>query len=82
MVIYFLSIVFLKFFNLFFDINLQIRKNNIKYKYINKCKGLIFLYTLISNSSIETMNIAKCFASKLHNGDTIILTGDLGSRKN
>ena len=77
-----MSIVFINFFNLFFDINLQIRKNNIKYRYTNKRKGLILLYKLISNSSKETMNIANHFASKLQNGDTIVLTGDLGSRKN
>lgn len=39
------------------------------------------MYTFISNSETETMNFAKKFASKLENGDTIVLSGELGSGK-
>ena len=34
-----------------------------------------------SSSSNETMNIAKIFAKHLTKGDTIVLTGELGSGK-
>ena len=36
---------------------------------------------LISNSSNETMNIAKSLAYHLSIGDTVVLTGELGSGK-
>lgn len=35
----------------------------------------------ISNNELDTMNLAKKLASKLTNGDIIILSGDLGSGK-
>lgn len=35
----------------------------------------------ISNSETDTMNLAKKIASKLTNGDIIVLSGDLGSGK-
>lgn len=38
------------------------------------------LISLISNSNSETMLIAKTIAKYLNNGDTIVLTGNLGSR--
>ena len=37
--------------------------------------------TFISNSEIETKEFAKKLASKLQNGNIIVLTGDLGSGK-
>ena len=37
---------------------------------------------LFSNSSIQTMEISKVFAKYLHCGDTVVLTGELGARKN
>lgn len=39
------------------------------------------MYTFISNSENETMNFANILASKLATGDTIVLSGDLGSGK-
>lgn len=39
------------------------------------------MYTFTSNSENETMKFAYTFASKLHNGDVIVLSGDLGSGK-
>jgi len=38
-------------------------------------------YTLISHNSIETMEFASRLASKLHIGDIVILSGELGSGK-
>lgn len=35
----------------------------------------------ISNSEQDTMNLAKKLASLLHNGDIVVLSGDLGSGK-
>lgn len=39
------------------------------------------LFKLTSNSSNQTMQIAKLFAKYLSNGDTVILTGELGCGK-
>lgn len=39
------------------------------------------VYTYISNSEEDTMHFAHNLASQLHTGDTIILTGELGSGK-
>ncbi len=39
------------------------------------------LFYLTSNSSDETMKIAKTLASYLSNGDTVVLTGELGCGK-
>lgn len=39
------------------------------------------MYTFISNSESDTMQLAKLIASKLKTGDTIVLSGDLGSGK-
>lgn len=39
------------------------------------------LFNLISNSSNKTMKIAKSLAKYLSNGDTIVLTGELGCGK-
>ena len=36
----------------------------------------------ISKSEQDTINFAKDFANNLKNGDIIVLTGELGSRKN
>lgn len=38
-------------------------------------------YTFKSNSENETKEFAKKFASKLNNGDVLVLSGDLGSGK-
>ena len=38
-------------------------------------------FTLTSNSSKQTMEIAKLLAKYLSNGDTIVLTGELGCGK-
>ena len=38
-------------------------------------------YTFKSNSEIETKEFAKKFASKLNQGDVLVLSGDLGSGK-
>lgn len=38
-------------------------------------------YTYKSNSENDTKDLAKFIASKLKNGDTIVLSGDLGSGK-
>ncbi len=38
-------------------------------------------YTYKSNSENDTKHLAKFIASKLKNGDTIVLSGDLGSGK-
>lgn len=38
-------------------------------------------YSFKSNSSKDTMNFAKKLASKLKNGDIIVLTGELGAGK-
>lgn len=38
-------------------------------------------YTFISYSADDTMNFAKKLASKLTNGDTVVLSGELGSGK-
>ena len=35
----------------------------------------------ISNSESETMNFARNLAKKLHKGDVVVLSGDLGSGK-
>lgn len=39
------------------------------------------MFQYISNSEQDTMNLAKKLASKLYNGDLIVLSGDLGSGK-
>ncbi len=39
------------------------------------------MYTYLSNSENDTMSLAKNLASKLHSGDIIVLSGDLGSGK-
>ncbi len=39
------------------------------------------MYTFISNSENDTMKFANLLASKLKIGDTIVLSGDLGSGK-
>lgn len=39
------------------------------------------MFTFVSNSEEETMQLARCFASKLHTGDVVVLSGDLGSGK-
>lgn len=39
------------------------------------------MYKYISNNETDTMNLAKQLASKLNNGDLIVLSGDLGSEK-
>lgn len=39
------------------------------------------LLNLTSKSSNDTMNIAKCLAKSLSSGDTVVLTGELGSGK-
>lgn len=39
------------------------------------------MYTFISNCENETMQFAKKIASIVHTGDTIVLSGDLGSGK-
>lgn len=39
------------------------------------------MYTYISKSEQDTINFAKDFASKLHKGDIIVLSGELGSGK-
>lgn len=39
------------------------------------------MYKYISNNETDTMNLAKQLASKLNNGDLIVLSGDLGSGK-
>ena len=41
----------------------------------------MFNYQFISHSPEDTMNFAKNIASKLKNGDTIVLSGELGSGK-
>ncbi len=38
-------------------------------------------YKLISNSETDTKEFAKSMASKLHIGDVVVLSGDLGSGK-
>lgn len=38
-------------------------------------------YTFTSHSSEETMNFASNLASKLHVGDVVVLTGELGAGK-
>ena len=38
-------------------------------------------YTFTSHSSEETMNFASNLASKLHIGDVVVLTGELGAGK-
>ncbi len=40
------------------------------------------MLTYISKSEQDTKNFAKNFAKDLKKGDCIILTGELGSRKN
>jgi tRNA threonylcarbamoyladenosine biosynthesis protein TsaE len=55
-------------------------QNNIKYHY-NINKGMVYMQSYISNSEIDTMNLAKKIANKLTKGDIIVLTGDLGSGK-
>lgn len=40
------------------------------------------MYTFVSHNEIETMDFAKKLASKLNKGDIIVLSGDLGARKN
>ena len=39
------------------------------------------MQSYISNNEIDTMNFAKKLASKLNNGDIVVLSGDLGSGK-
>ena len=39
------------------------------------------MYTFISHSENDTINFAKELTSKLNNGDTILLCGELGSGK-
>lgn len=39
------------------------------------------MYTFISNSENDTMKFASLLASKLKIGDTVVLSGDLGSGK-
>lgn len=39
------------------------------------------MYNFISKSEKDTINFAKKLASKLHKGDIIVLTGELGSGK-
>lgn len=39
------------------------------------------MYTYISNSELDTINLATKIATKLAKKDTIVLTGDLGSGK-
>ena len=39
------------------------------------------MYNFISKSEKDTINFAKGLASKLHKGDIIVLTGELGSGK-
>lgn len=39
------------------------------------------MYNYISNSENDTMMLARNLASKLNNGDIIVLSGDLGSGK-
>lgn len=39
------------------------------------------MYTHISKSEQDTINFAKDFASKLHKGDIVVLSGELGSGK-
>lgn len=39
------------------------------------------MFTFVSNSEEETMKLARCFADKLHAGDVVVLSGDLGSGK-
>lgn len=39
------------------------------------------MYTFISNSENDTMKFANLLASKLKIGDTVVLSGDLGSGK-
>lgn len=39
------------------------------------------MYNFISKSEKDTINFAKQLASKLHKGDIIVLTGELGSGK-
>lgn len=39
------------------------------------------IYNLISNSEVETLNIAKKLASLLNKKDVVVLLGDLGSGK-
>ena len=39
------------------------------------------MYNFISISEKDTINFAKGLASKLHKGDIIVLTGELGSGK-
>lgn len=38
-------------------------------------------YTFKSHSENDTKKLAKLFASKLNTGDTLVLSGDLGSGK-
>lgn len=38
--------------------------------------------TFISKSEKDTIDFAKNFAKNLKNGDIIVLSGELGSRKN
>ncbi len=39
------------------------------------------MYNYVSNSENDTMTLAYNLASKLHNGDIVVLSGDLGSGK-
>ena len=38
-------------------------------------------YKIVSNNEFDTKNFAKKLASKLNNGDIVVLTGELGSGK-
>ena len=39
-------------------------------------------FKITSNSQFDTMKIGKQLASLLQNGDVIVLSGELGARKN
>lgn len=39
------------------------------------------MYNFISNSETDTLYLANKLASKLHNGDIVVLSGDLGAGK-
>jgi len=60
---------------------LQNRHINIKYTQNNLIKKGENMYNFISKSEKDTINFAKGLASKLHKGDIIVLTGELGSGK-
>ena len=45
-------------------------------------KGVFIMYEFISKNEQDTINFADKFANNLNKNSVIILTGDLGSRKN